>query len=74
MSADRTIETNNGDVTIRGNIGGGQGLTIDAGTGAIALGSATGGLTGNWGWDEYDGDRDAGGEHDDHHLYGRWCW
>ena len=50
MSADRTIETNNGDVTIRGNIGGGQGLTIDAGTGAIALGSATGGLTGNY-WD-----------------------
>ena len=50
MSANRSIQTNDGDITIRGNVGGGQGLTLDAGSGVISLGDISGGLSGSY-WD-----------------------
>ena len=46
--ANRSIATNNGTITVNGNIGGAQGLTLNSGTGTTSVGSATGGLSGTY--------------------------
>ena len=42
--ANRSIATNNGTITVNGNIGGAQGLTLNSGSGATSITQATGSL------------------------------
>ena len=48
IGASRSISTNGGTITVNGNIGGAQDLTLNSGTGTTSIGQATGGLSGTY--------------------------